>query len=77
MEYQLDVNKFAIIVLVGIAAISGIIFNQQNIASVCIGGLVGYLSKDYTSTVSDILTTHKTDEIITPETDDENKYDGA
>lgn len=47
---NVDVNKLAIIIIVGIGAISGIFLNQENITSVCIGGLVGYLSKDYTTT---------------------------
>ncbi len=48
MNYNIDVNKFLIIFFVGIATIYSIYSNQENLASVCIGGLVGYLSKDIT-----------------------------
>ncbi|MGI6564927.1 hypothetical protein [Methanosphaera sp.] len=48
MEYQIDINKFAIIIIVGIFAITGLFVGEQNLTSVCIGGLIGYLSKEYT-----------------------------
>lgn len=46
---SIDLNKLAIIIFVGIGAIAGIFFNQENITAVCFGGLIGYLSKDYTT----------------------------
>lgn len=53
MEYQVDINKFAIIIIVGIFAIAGLFIGEQNLTSVCIGGLIGYLSKECTSTDSE------------------------
>ena len=65
MEYQVDINKFAIIIIVGIFAIAGLFIGEQNLTSVCIGGLIGYLSKECTSTDSENSENLNIEELVT------------
>ena len=39
-------NRTLIILIVGIAAVYALGLNEMNVASVCVAGLIGYLSKD-------------------------------
>lgn len=74
---NIDVNKLAIIIFVGIGAIAGIIFNQENITSVCFGGLIGYLSKEYTSTETIAINPPTTDIKTEDKEKDTEIEDGA
>lgn len=79
MEYQVDINKFAIIIIVGIFAIAGLFIGEQNLTSVCIGGLIGYLSKEYTGTDSENSENLNIEKVVPPHVNvpksntDENK----
>lgn len=72
MNYNIEINKLAIIFFVGICAIVGIFLNMENISAAAIGGLVGYLSKDYVTTPDNVVVSENETEII-----DETKYEGA
>lgn len=43
---QIDLNKLFIILFVGICAVIGVYYQLDGIPEVCLGGLIGYLSKD-------------------------------
>ncbi|PAV07650.1 hypothetical protein [Methanosphaera cuniculi] len=43
---ELDITKIVIIVFVGIASVLSIYLNVSDIPALCLGGLIGYLSKD-------------------------------
>lgn len=49
-EYTIDVNKLAIIIFVGIFAICGLFLGEHDLTTFCLGGLIGYLSKEYNTT---------------------------
>ena len=56
---SINLNKLLIICFVGVCAITSLFLNMENVCSVCIGGLVGYLSKDIT--LSELTSTNDTD----------------
>ena len=43
---QIDLNKLFIILFVGICAVIGVYYQIDGIPELCLGGLIGYLSKD-------------------------------
>lgn len=45
---DLDINKILIIIFVGTCAVIGVYYQIGSIPELCLGGLIGYLSKDYT-----------------------------
>lgn len=47
MQYkEIDIAKLIIILIVGCAAILSIYLEMSDIPALCLGGLIGYLSKD-------------------------------
>lgn len=51
---EIDITKLAIIIFIGVAGILAVIFNISDIPALCLGGLIGYLSKDIPVTDSGI-----------------------
>ena len=63
---ELDINKILIILFVGISAVIGVYYQINIIPELCLGRLIGYLSKDYTQNTT---TTNKdAEETKQPET---------
>lgn len=48
---SIDVNKILIIIFVGACAVISTYMGIESIPELCLGGLIGYLSKDYTKQI--------------------------
>ncbi|MGI6565627.1 hypothetical protein [Methanosphaera sp.] len=56
---ELDLNKILIILFVGTCAVIGVYYQIGSIPELCLGGLIGYLSKDYTQKKEPTITTQE------------------
>lgn len=48
-------NKTLIIIIVGVAAMYSLHIGEMNVAAVCVGGLIGYLSKDLKEVSQEVI----------------------
>lgn len=43
---EIDITKLTIIIFIGVAGILAVLYNISDVPALCLGGLIGYLSKD-------------------------------